>query len=192
MSQAPQDSARKLLASAGLPEDFLDKLRLESDWSFVIKLHSLFEAVLASLIVKRLNAPAVQEAIVNLEFNNVKSGKVAFARALALIDARDGAFLRGLSELRNKLVHDIRNVQFDLRSYVSGMDHKQRKKFKAEFGKAICSLKTGEPTYNRLFKEQPSLIIYLASYSCLLSLEFNVTNQRRNMLIEALMKRAAK
>lgn len=190
MSQASQDSAKKLLASTGLPENFLNSLLVESDWSFVIKLHALFEAVLASLIVKKLGAPALQDVITNLEFNNAKAGKVSFAQALDLLDSREAAFLRGLSELRNRLVHDVRNVQFDLRAYVTNMDANQRKSFKSQFGRAILGLPDGEAEYTRLLREHPSRIIYFAAYSCLLVLEFKVSNQRRNMLIEAVMKHA--
>ena len=190
MSQASQDSAKKLLASTGLPENFLNSLLVESDWSFVIKLHALFEAVLASLIVKKLGAPALQDVITNLEFNNAKAGKVSFAQALDLLDSREAAFLSGLSELRNRLVHDVRNVQFDLRAYVTNMDANQRKSFKSQFGRAILGLPDGEAEYTRLLREHPSRIIYFAAYSFLLVLEFKVSNQRRNMLIEAVMKHA--
>lgn len=190
MNRAPQDSAKKLLASTGLPENFLDNLLEESDWSFIIKLHALFEAVLASLIAKKLEAPALQDAITNLEFNNSKAGKVTFAQALELLDAKEASFLRGLSELRNRLVHNVRNVQFDLRAYLKNMDANQRKTFKNQFGRAVISLSDGEAEYNRFLQENPSRIIYFAAYSCLLVLEFNVSNQRRNMLIDALMKHA--
>ncbi len=190
MSQAPQNTAKKLLSSAGLPEDFMDNLLVESDWSFVIKLHALFEAVLASLVVKKLGVPALQDAITNLEFNNAKAGKVAFAQALELLDSREVAFLRGLSELRNRLVHNVRNVQFDLRVYVANMDARQQKSFKSQFGRTILLLPDGEAEYTRLLREQPSIIIYFAAYSCLMVLEFNVSDQRRNILLEALMKHA--
>lgn len=168
----------------------MDNLLVESDWSFVIKLHALFEAVLASLVVKKLGVPALQDAITNLEFNNAKAGKVAFAQALELLDSREVAFLRGLSELRNRLVHDVRNVQFDLRVYVANMDARQQKSFKSQFGRTILLLPDGEAEYTRLLREQPSIIIYFAAYSCLMVLEFNVSDQRRNMLLEALMKHA--
>jgi hypothetical protein len=187
-----KDSAQKLLDDVGLPKDFLDHLLHESDWSMIIKLHALFEAVLAGLVVKRLQNPAIQEAVVHLEFNHAKSGKVAFARALKLIGAKEAAFLRGLSELRNNLVHDVRNVKFEFRSYISGLDANQRKKFKSEFGKSICALPNGEDTYKNLLKTQPAHIIFLAAYSCLITLELNLRNSKRDLVVQALLARLAK
>jgi hypothetical protein len=182
------DSIHNLLVSAGLPGDFVDKLIHESDWSLVIKLHALFEAVLANLLVRKLGTKAIDDVIAHLDFNNTKSGKVAFARALGLLESREVAFLRGLSELRNRLVHDVRNVSFDLRAHVEQMTESQRKKFKSEFGAMLCSTKSGESSYARHLAERPAFIILSAAYGCLLVLYFNIEDQQRNMLVEALMR----
>ena len=186
------NSAEKLLASVGLPPDFMRALVQESDWSLIIKLHAVFEAVIASLIVKQLKTPDVEEVVSHLDFNNVKSGKVAFARALGLIDSKEVAFLRGLSELRNALVHDIKNVQFNLREHVRSLDDPQLKKFKSEFGASVCALENGERMYMELLKQKPAQIVLLAAYNCLVILQFNVSAKARNALVEILMQRTGK
>lgn len=192
MSAEPTSSVEKLLASVGLPPDFLLALLQESNWSLIIKLHAVFEAVIASLILKQLKTPDVEEVISHLDFNNVKSGKVAFARALGLIDSKDVAFLRGLSELRNALVHDIKNVKFNLQEHVRSLDDPQLKKFKNAFGASVCALENGERTYTDLLDREPAQIVLLAAYSCLLMLQFNVSAKNRNALVEVLMQRVGK
>ena len=79
------DPIVSLLSAEGLPHDFVDKLIHESDWSMVIKLHAVFEAVLGSLIIRKLGDPSLEQVVAHLDFNNAKSGKVAFARALRLV-----------------------------------------------------------------------------------------------------------
>lgn len=192
MNAESTNSAEKLLVSVGLPPDFVLALAQESDWSLIIKLHAVFEAVIASLIVKQLKTPDVEEVVSHLDFNNVKSGKVAFARALGLIDSREVAFLRGLSELRNALVHDIKNVQFNLREHVRSLDDPQLKRFKSEFGASVCALENGERMYTDLLERKPAQIVLLAAYSCLLMLQFNVSAKARNALVEILMQRTGK
>ena len=184
MNAEPTNSAEKLLACVGLPPDFVLALVQESDWSLIIKLHAVFEAVIASLIVKQLKTPDVEEVVSHLDFNNVKSGKVAFARALGLIDSREVAFLRGLSELRNALVHDIKNMQFNLREHVRSLDDPRLKKFKSEFGASVCALENGGCMYTELLERKPTQIVLLAAYSCLLMLQFNVSAKDRNAIVE--------
>lgn len=192
MGVNPTNSAEELLASIGLPPDFVVALLQESDWSLVIKLHAVFEAIIASLLVKQLKAPDLDEVVAHLDFNNAKSGKVAFARALGLLNSREVTFLRGLSELRNALVHDIKNVQFNLQEHILGLDDNRLKKFKKEFGASICALDDGERMYAELLERKPTQIVLLAAYSCLLILQFNVSTKSRNALVEALLQRAEK
>lgn len=182
----------KLLEASGVPGTFVDHLIHESDWSLVIKLHALFEAVLGNLIVSELKRPELSEAVSNLDFNNTKAGKVVFARALGLLDTREVAFLRGLSELRNSLVHNVHNVTFDLKEHVSLMTDAQRKKFKSGFGAALISTENGATLYAEYEESRPAFIVLSAAYSCLLVLHLRVEEQRRKMLVEALMKTSIK
>ncbi len=192
MTEEHTPNVAQLLHAIGLPKDFLDQLQKESDWSLIIKLHAVFEAVLGSLIVKHLAMPQAAEVISQLDFNNAKSGKVAFARALGLIESHDVAFLRGLTELRNRLVHDIRNVTFTIGAHVAGFSSRELKKFKTEFGRAICQLQDGEAEYTNLLKNYPRAIVHLAAHDCLLNLQFRVSAHARNLVVEALLRRSAK
>ena len=186
MKTAP-DPIHEVLATVGLPPDFVDALIHESDWSLVIKLHAVFEAVLAELVVQELKSDKLKDVVAHLDFNNIKSGKVAFARALGLLESREAAFLRGLSEMRNRLVHDVRNVGFDLVKAVAAMTVSERKKFRSEFGASLCSTESGAEKYGEYLVERPAFIILSAAYHCLLVLRMNTTEKRRQALVEALM-----
>ncbi len=184
-----EPTVEQLLASIDLPPDFLYQLYEDSDWSLVIKLHAVFEAVLANLIERTLDAGAVADQISHLDFNHAKAGKVAFARGLGLLKKEQVSFLRGLSELRNKLVHRISNVSFEFKGYVASFSDPEAKKFRTEFGYAVCRLEGGEQEYQDFLKSNPRMIVYLAAYSCLLELQYSVSRNSRNLLVEALLQR---
>lgn len=117
-----------LEGNLSLPVGFLDALRAEDDWSFVIKGHALLEAAVTHLLVistdPRLGAPFAQ-----LELSGVRAGKLAFASALELLGENERRFVRRFSELRNSLVHDVRNVTFTFESHVASLDKNQTAAF---------------------------------------------------------------
>ena len=83
----------------------------------------------------------------------------------------------------------MQNVGFQFISYVSKLSEPQRKKFKSEFGAALCASENGEESYARYMKENPAFVVLSASYSCLLALHYSVREYQRKALIEALMRR---
>src|SRR5262249_33506251 len=114
---------------SGLPQGFCEGLHEEDDWSLIIKLHALFEAVVTHLLVAHLGQEALRNVFDKVEMSKSDTGKVAFAGALNLIDADQRKFVSTLSSIRNKLVHNVRNVTFDLRAHVDSLDHNQRTHF---------------------------------------------------------------
>ncbi len=123
------DAARELQRRIELPPDFLESIRDEDDWSFVVKMHALMEAAVTHLLTLRLGEESLHNVFARLDFAAPKFGKLAFAKALELLDSRDRSFLHKLAELRNRLVHDVSNVNFDLVAYVASMDSDQFKSF---------------------------------------------------------------
>jgi hypothetical protein len=112
-----------------LPDGFCERLRDEDDWSFVIKLHALLEAAVTHLLVVTLGHETLMPIFARLELGQAQTGKLAFVDRLSLLDSQNRGFLRWLSEVRNQVVHDVRNVAFDLAAYVMGLDSNQRRKF---------------------------------------------------------------
>jgi len=117
----------------GLPRGFIWRLLDEDDWSFVIKLHALFEAALTHGLVHKLGVEALRDVFAETELSARNTGKVAFARALELLDKNERRFLSSLSELRNTLVHDITNVGFKFSKHVEEFDAKQKAAFVEAF-----------------------------------------------------------
>lgn len=136
-----EGSVRMMEAELGLPSGFLEGLKEEDDWSFIIKTHALLEAAVSHLLCSALGKDALAEVFSHLELSDKRRGKMAFAAVLDLLRKPDRRFISSLSELRNSLVHDVRNVGFSLSKHVTTMDAKG---FSA-FVKGFDSFSTGGP-----------------------------------------------
>jgi hypothetical protein len=113
---------KRIGISLPLPDDG-DK----GDWSFLIRLHTMIEASLNHLITTYLGDVRLLPIITRLETGNTATGKLAFLSALNLLSSPCRSFIKHFSEIRNDLVHNVQNVEFDLSSYMQTMD-KQRKR----------------------------------------------------------------
>jgi len=157
----------KLEKQLKIPEGFLARLPGEDDWSFIIKLHAIFEASLSELLAAVLGRPELEQVFSNLELNAHKSGKLAFASALKLLSPETRLFLRTLSEERNKMVHDISRVTLDLNAYFSNIDKNQLEKYTAAYGfwtpAREFSYKGRQIHRAQFVKENPKLAIFGAA-----------------------------
>jgi hypothetical protein len=118
-----------LESELGLPKAFFRGLLDENDWSFVIKLHSLIESAATRLLVVALGKPELEEIISRIELSGKTTGKLAFFKSLNLLDSESRGFIQKLSEVRNKLVHDVSNVSITLKEYVESLDDSEKKGF---------------------------------------------------------------
>jgi hypothetical protein len=105
----------------------------ENDWSFLIKLHAIVEAAVSHMLTDQLHRPELSDLFARLEISNKTTGKAAFIDALDLLGKSERRFMSSLSELRNMLVHDVRNVDFDLMQYLGGMTKEQQTTFLKNF-----------------------------------------------------------
>lgn len=117
----------------GLPENFFKELLKEDDWSFVIKLHALIEGVCTSLLVFHFNDPKLQGIFSQLELSNTTTGKLTFLKETELLGTENRRYISSLSQLRNKLVHDIKHYKIDLKKMISDFDKNQKKNFAISF-----------------------------------------------------------
>jgi hypothetical protein len=102
----------------GAPRGIVNALiHRDTDWERVIKLHAFIESALNQRIVDVLGRPELSLNISHLETSNTKTGKAAFARSLGIISDATYKYIRSLSELRNEVVHDARNLGFHLRDW---------------------------------------------------------------------------
>jgi len=163
------DRIRDLEKEVGITPGFFHGLIKEDDWSFIIKLHSLFEAAVSHLLIKALQKDELKEIIPSLELSNTQSGKLAFARSLKLLDKEETTYIKKLSELRNKLVHNVANVNFNLEGYVNKLDTQQLKSFIKSFGfstKKEIELKDQKISRDQFIKGNPKLAIWLGALEC--------------------------
>lgn len=135
MNEIDQTIAR-LESELALPNGFFDALKNAEDWSFIIKCHALVESACSFLLTAYFDNPNYEDIFSRLEMSDNKKGKVAFLRAAGLVVPEEARFIIGLSELRNKFIHNIRGVAFSLSEHVSSLDKNQRRAFAESFGYA--------------------------------------------------------
>jgi len=119
----------------GVTPGFFERLDTDddTDWAFVIKLHALIEAAISHLLAMELRRNELEKVFSRLDISNKHTGKAAFVEALELLDKPARTFMHSLSTLRNSLVHDVKNVDFDLEKYVSEMSDQKKKQFVLDF-----------------------------------------------------------
>ena len=134
MSDTPRTAnqdpgAAAICRALGLPDDFLLRLLEEDDWSFLIKAHAFIEAALTHLLATALRSEALADSIAFLDTSGGRASKLAFAETLDLLPRSGVLFVEQFSELRNLVVHNVRNVSFNLADWYSSRDSNQQKSF---------------------------------------------------------------
>ncbi|QCF26718.1 hypothetical protein [Hydrocarboniclastica marina] len=150
----------------GLPKDFYMSLLSEGDWSFLIKLHALFEAAASHILTIRLGNGRLEGPFSYLELSNKNYGKATLLKELGAITGDQKKFIQALSELRNQLVHKIGNVAFSLDEHVERMNKDQLKSFASKFGHTFddpMSIQGQSVSRVKFVKENPKLAIWVTA-----------------------------
>ena len=130
----------------GLPPRFLRGLyEHEDDWSFVIKSHAFLEAALTHLLADHMGKEDLLPVFAYLETSNIRTGKLAFVKAFDLLDKGARRFIHTLSELRNDLVHEVSNVNFNFEAYLEQLSERERKDFIGAFDYAFVEVARASP-----------------------------------------------
>lgn len=169
MAKTITEAVEDLEKSIGVEPGFHKSIVKEDDWSFIIKLHALIEAALTHLLVKILNDERLISVVSNLEMSNIRTGKIAFTKALDALDKKHRRFVSQLSDLRNDLVHDISRINFNLKEHVNGMDKQQKKSFVIGFG-CIDKDETLSGDLVNAYLKTPNHVILMGAMSLLTSL----------------------
>ena len=122
----------QLSKELGLPDSFWPNLVTEDDWSFVIKLGSLFEAATTYLLVTSLGKTELQEVFSQLPIGG-RAGRIAIIRALELLNKKELHFIEAFSEIRNTVVHNIENVNLKLSDFMNELDKGTLKGYAKKF-----------------------------------------------------------
>ncbi len=141
ISEAQENPIAEIEKQLGLPPRFLRGLYdHEDDWSFVIKSHAFLEAALTHLLADHLGKEDLLPVFAYLETSNIRTGKLAFVKAFDLLDKGARRFIHTLSELRNDLVHEVSNVNFNFETYLEQLSERQRKEFVSAFDYALVEV----------------------------------------------------
>jgi len=136
----------ELESKLGLEPGFFKNLQAEDDWSFVIKLHALFEAACTHLLLFHFREPNLTELLSRMELSGRPVGKLAMLGELGLLGSAERRFIAALSELRNSLVHDVRNHRYSLSEMVAALNPEKLRQFAITFS----PFETGVRTANEM------------------------------------------
>ncbi|MCI5132552.1 MAG: hypothetical protein D3904_13825 [Candidatus Electrothrix sp. EH2] len=105
----------------------LGSLAGESDWTFIVKSHSLVESLINKLLISKINKIELKRTIKFLPLHDRKTSKIDILKSYNLFDKDAYLFLRKFSELRNSIAHSFDNVNFDFSEYYKQLDKNQKK-----------------------------------------------------------------
>lgn len=165
-----ENDIKKLEESIGLSSGYYSRLLSEDDWSFIIKLSALFEAVTTEALSTKFGNSNIAESVSYLEYANSKSGKIVFLEKLGVISKEQFNFLKKLAELRNKLVHTITATNFSFQTHLETFDSQQQTSFVNTFGHGVKeNFKLNGISLNRktCTLENPKMAIWVTAYEIL-------------------------
>jgi hypothetical protein len=129
MTTPPTAFESVLLAelNVGLPPTTFWKLLNEpDDWSFVLKLHAIFEGVLGRVLMKRVTEETLDEYT-----NFTRRVHMAFELPFMSRDVVEGekcrSFLLALNQLRNRFAHNASYISADLHTVLGEISHEKRR-----------------------------------------------------------------
>ncbi len=161
------DEIKELEISLGISIGFFNDLLNEEDWSFVIKLHALIEAATTHLLIEHLDDERLSSVISFLELSNQRTGKIALLKALELMSSDYKRYIISLSELRNSLVHDVRNTQFSFRKTIKSYSEKEFSNFIKRYGLLLGDNEAINPMYLELARNDPKEFIWSGALTLL-------------------------
>lgn len=171
----------------GLPAKFIENLITEDDWSLVIKVHSLLESACSDMLSLFFGKPELVDIFSQMEMSNKKTGKLAFISNLNLLSKKERRFISQLSELRNQLVHNAKNVTFSLQKHFENLSTEQRKKAFEGLNIRLSSITRNgiESKGHDLLTSSPKTVICCSLNECLFSIyQQNIISIKRNSLIK--------
>ncbi|MBI5674855.1 MAG: hypothetical protein HZC48_03350 [Nitrospirae bacterium] len=189
-----QEAIINLEAKLNIRKGFFDTLLKEDDWSFVIKSHALLESVISSLLTNHFDHECLIDIFSRLELGNKKYGKIAFIKALDMLNSDERRFISAFSELRNFLIHNVSNVDFNFTNYITTLDSNQKKEFINSYG--YCYLTEddkGKPKVDHREKilSDPKKTIWLSLKYILAIISLTIDTIRLRIQTEMFKKKTA-
>ncbi len=147
----------------GLKHGFFTSLQLDDDWSFIVKLNSLFEAAVSSMVTEELARKELKSIFSNMDMGTSRYGKLAFIKELNLLPVNYIKYIETLNRLRNKFAHDISKTNHDLKTYLKTASSNTRSECRKYLNRIESTDVSGaEMTGDEYFKKEPRTAIYLS------------------------------
>jgi hypothetical protein len=123
-----------------LPNGFTKSFIKLDDWTFMVKGWAYVESILELLVWSKIDHMPLEfrKVISKVDSGNMKTGKLAFAKALELLGPREWKYLQSFVEFRNLVAHGIGNIQFDFIGFISSQEDKTKKEFFKKFESCNC------------------------------------------------------
>lgn len=167
-SARPSEYESFLAKTFQIPEQFFLSLSNDNDWAFVIKLHALIEAAASHAIVAAFNDQRLTKVARRLNMGDLNTGKLALLKAWEVLDDGTANFIRGFSQIRNAVVHDVRNLDFNISKYLYTEDSQElqalRKRLCGCYAEETRIIRKDKPTIfkpHELLRENPRLFLIM-------------------------------
>jgi hypothetical protein len=159
------DQFEDLETYLGLRKGFFSNLQKEDDWSFVIKLFSLFEAATTSLIVENLSHPELEGPFAAMQMGTIKNGKLAFVHSLDLVRKSGIKYIETLGWLRNRFAHNISSTSHNIGPFIDSLTSERRKECRKYLNFVESVTSDGKEITGRdIFQDNPRLAIFVSGY----------------------------
>lgn len=104
---------------------FLGTLVNDDDWSFVIKTTAFFEAIITQLLVKFVGNDKLSVLFDKMPLNR----KIHYLHEFNLCSKQEMNFLNYYSSLRNKLAHNITDINFSFKELIDNFSDSEKRDF---------------------------------------------------------------
>lgn len=133
----------KLETAIGLPPKFIEALTEEDDWSFVIKSHAIIEAAIGQMLALQFD-PRLSDIVHRMPLSGDRFSKISVIKKLELLDSPSIAVIQRIGQIRNRLVHDVKHLSFNIESYFRSLDVKDRKQFASQLSRMAAETDNSE------------------------------------------------
>jgi hypothetical protein len=167
----------KLEQALQMPTGFLGRLVEEDDWSFVVKSHALMESALSYLL--RNNADQRAAAIFDTLPLRGRASKLAFIKRLCPLDEAVVQFINSYSDLRNTLLHDVKNVGFSFTLHFKNIPARELRKVLASYTDLLRVPEDviARPQRERILEDNPREILLLSVMTVVSAAYFGVHDE---------------
>jgi hypothetical protein len=152
----------------GVRKGFFQDTQMDDDWTMIIKLFSLFEAVTAVMIAEELNRPELIDPITSIQMGTANNGKIAFIKSLQLLPDSYIKYIETLGWVRNKFAHNVYSTKHDLKGFLETISKKRRKECQKHLHRIKSTVINGnELSGNEFFNDNPKIAIFVSGQQVL-------------------------